>query len=244
LKLITLNIWGGRVRAPFLDFVISHEKNTDIFCFQEVYHNAPAQISDENAPVSLNIFSELEALLPDFKGFFKPVVNNIYGICAFVRKTIEVLGEGDIQIYDNPTYSGIGPHHSRNMQWLQIRLEGQVYSILNVHGLWNGKGKKDSPDRILQSQRIREFMDKLSTPKIICGDFNLRPDTESMKIIEDKMHNHIHLHQVSSTRTSLYKKEEKFADYILTSPEVKTHQFAVLDHVVSDHKPLLLEFGH
>jgi endonuclease/exonuclease/phosphatase family metal-dependent hydrolase len=243
MKLITLNIWGGRVRAPFLDFVISHEKNTDIFCFQEVYHNAPAQISDENAPVSLNIFSELLELLPDFKGFFKPVVNNIYGICTFVRKTIEVLGEGDIQIYDNPTYSGIGPHHSRNMQWLQVRIGDQIYSILNVHGLWNGKGKSDSPDRILQSQKIREFMDKLSTPKILCGDFNLRPDTESMKIIEDKMHNLIHLHQVSSTRTSLYKKEEKFADYILISPEIKTHCFTVLDHEVSDHKPLFLEFG-
>ena len=87
-------------------------------------------------------------------------------------------------------------------------------------------------------------MDKLSTPKILCGDFNLRPDTESMKIIEDRMHNLIYLYQVNSTRTSLYKKEEKFADYILTSPEVKTHRFAVLDHEVSDHKPLFLDFGH
>jgi len=244
MKLMTLNIWGGRLGVPFLDFVASQQKNVDIFCFQEVYHNAPAQISDENAPVNLNIFAELQSLLPEFNGYFKPVVNNIYGICMFVRKTLEVLGEGDVQIYENPTYSGCGPHHSRNMQWLQVRIDGQVYSILNVHGLWNGKGKTDSPDRILQSQKIREFMDNLATHKIVCGDFNLRPDTQSMKIIEEQMHNLINLHNISSTRTSLYKKDEKFADYILISSEVKTHHFAVLDNEVSDHKPLFLEFGH
>ena len=39
MKLITLNIWGGHVRNPLMEFVSSHS-DIDIFCLQEVYHNA------------------------------------------------------------------------------------------------------------------------------------------------------------------------------------------------------------
>jgi endonuclease/exonuclease/phosphatase family metal-dependent hydrolase len=47
---------------------------------------------------------------------------------------------------------------------------------------------------------------------------------------------------VTSTRSSHYLKEEKFADYILVSPHVEVNDFQVLQEEVSDHLPLLLEF--
>ena len=118
-----------------------------------------------------------------------------------------------------------------------------MYSILNVHGLWSGKGKKDSPERLLQSQRIRHFMDSINTPKILCGDFNLRPDTESMAIIEKGMNNLITSNDIRSTRTRFYTKQEQFADYILTSPEIIVNEFTVLKDEVSDHAPLLIDFN-
>jgi endonuclease/exonuclease/phosphatase family metal-dependent hydrolase len=103
-------------------------------------------------------------------------------------------------------------------------------------------GKSDSPERIAQSQKIRNFLDSIDKPKILCGDFNLRPDTESMKILEKGMNNLIQIYDITSTRTSLYDKEEKFADYVLTSPDVVIKAFQKLFHEVSDHAPLLLEF--
>lgn len=238
---MTLNIWGGHVRTPLLQFIDNH-REVDIFCFQEVYHQARNKVSDEDREVSLNIFSELHALLPNHRAYFRPVVQNSYGIGMFVNKEIEVLDEGEIPIYENPHYRGLGPTHSRNLQWLQCRLNGQTHTIMNVHGLWNGKGKTDSPERISQSQRIKEFMGSIETPKILCGDFNLRPDTESMKMVEKGMNNLIQTYKISSTRTSLYPKEEKFADYVLTSPEISVGHFAVLKEEVSDHAPLFLEF--
>ncbi|MGL6035657.1 MAG: hypothetical protein ACRC0B_00600 [Legionella sp.] len=39
MKLITLNIWGGYIRNPLLEFIHEH-KDIDIFCLQEVYNNA------------------------------------------------------------------------------------------------------------------------------------------------------------------------------------------------------------
>ena len=241
-KLITLNIWGGHVRGPLLAFIETH-RETDIFCFQEVYHNAPAKISDEERFLSLNIFSELQALLPQHKPFFRPVVNNVYGIGMFVKDTIHVLEEGEIAIHDDPAYTGVGPAHPRNLQWAKCRINQQVHLIMNVHGLWNGQGKNDSPARILQARRIRQFMDSAPLPKILCGDFNLRPDTESIQIIQRGMNNLVQHYNIQSTRTSLYPKAEKFADYIFTSPEITVSRFEVLKDEVSDHSPLLLEFA-
>jgi endonuclease/exonuclease/phosphatase family metal-dependent hydrolase len=241
MKLITLNIWGGHIRDPLLEFISFH-RDVDIFCFQEVYHEALEKISTEDRKVSLNIFSEIKALLQTHNTFFKPVVENIYGIGMLVKNKIEVLGEGEISIHDNPNYPGRGPTHSRNLQWLECRINNKIYSILNVHGLWNGMGKTDSPERIAQSQRIKDFVDTINTPKILCGDFNLRPDTQSMQILEKGMNNLIKTYNVKSTRTSWYTKEEKFADYILTSPEIIVKNFKVLPVEVSDHAPLLLEF--
>lgn len=243
MKLITLNIWGGHVRDPLLKFIRAH-REIDIFCFQEIYHNAPKKISTEDRAVSLNIFSELQALLPCHRSFFRPVVDNIYGIGIFIKSDIDVFGEGEVMIHHNPDYQGLGPAHSRNLQWVECRINNQNHVIMNVHGLWNGMGKADAPERIAQSRKIREFMDGIDAPKIVCGDFNLRPDTESMKILEQGMSNLIRTYNVASTRTSFYPKEKKeqFADYVLTS-KVTVNYFEVLKDEVSDHCPLLLDFA-
>ena len=242
MQLVTLNIWGGHLLKPLLEFVSAHQE-VDIFCFQEVYHNAPDMISEENRQVCLAIFSELGRLLPKHRGFFRPVVGGIYGIAVFVKNNIDVLDEGEITIHDNPSYHGRGPTHSRNLQWLKLKIDKQIYHLMNVHGLWNGMGKTDTPERILQAQRIRSFMDTLPAPKIICGDFNLRPDTKSLMMLEQGMKNLIKIFKVASTRTSAYTKNEKFADYILTSPDIIINKFSVLNDVVSDHAPLLLDFS-
>jgi endonuclease/exonuclease/phosphatase family metal-dependent hydrolase len=241
MKLITLNIWGGHIFDPLLEFIASH-REIDVFCFQEVYHKAAKKISDDDRKVSLNIFSILQEALPNHRAFFRPVVGDHYGIGTFVKKEIDVVEEGEITIHHNPNYPGSGPTHSRNLQWVKCRVNDELYSIGNVHGLWNGMGKSDSPERIAQSHKIRDFVRSLEMPKIICGDFNLRPDTESIKILEQEMNNLIQIYQVGSTRTRLYPKKERFADYIFTSPEIIVNAFEVLNHEVSDHSPLFLDF--
>lgn len=240
MKLITLNIWGGQVYSPLLEFIASH-REIDIFCFQEVYHRAQERVSDDDSKISFNIFSEIHSLLTEHHAFFRPVVKD-YGIGIFIKKGIDIIAEGEISIYDNPNYRGRGPSHSRNLQWVKYHINHKVRTIMNVHGLWNGNGKTDSPERITQSQKIRNFMDSIDTPKILCGDFNLRPDTESVKILEKGMQNLIQTYNITSTRTSLYPKKERFADYIFTSPEISINAFEVLKAEVSDHSPLLLDF--
>jgi endonuclease/exonuclease/phosphatase family metal-dependent hydrolase len=242
MQLISLNIWGGHIHQPLLEF-ISHYRDVDIFCFQEVYRHASRKISSDDRLVNLNIFTDLQTVLPDHQAFFRPVVDDVYGIGMMIKKTIDVLEEGDVIIHDNPSYSGLGPAHSRNLQWVLCRSNQQIYSICNVHGLWNGQGKTDTAARLAQSQRIKTFLNSIRTPKILCGDFNLRPDTESIRLLEADLQNLIKIHGIHSTRTRFYDKEEKYADYIFSSPEIIVNSFTVLVDEVSDHAPLLLDYG-
>jgi endonuclease/exonuclease/phosphatase family metal-dependent hydrolase len=241
MKLITLNLWGGRIKEPLLNFVKNHA-GTDIFCFQEIYHNSPAKMSDERLSPSLNLYTELQETLPDHQPFFRPVIKNIYGIGIFIKKEIKVVEEGEVVIYHVANYSGNGGDHTRKLQWIKCDIGGTVCHILNVHGLWTGINKKDASARLEQSRIIKEFMNTITTPIILCGDFNLLPNTKSVEMVAAGMNNLIQTHGITSTRTSFYDKAEKFADYIFTSPNIVIKNFRVLPDEVSDHSPLLLEF--
>jgi endonuclease/exonuclease/phosphatase family metal-dependent hydrolase len=190
----------------------------------------------------LNILDQIAHQLPHHHFFFRPVVNNVYGIALFVKKDIEVINEGEVIIHENPDYPGMGPKHQRNLQWLECRVQGKKCTIINTHFLWNGAGKGDSPDRIQQSQRVKTFLDGVDVPKIFCGDLNLRPNTESIEILEVNLRNLVKDYHVQSTRTSLYPKAERFADYIFVSHDVTVQDFKVLPEEVSDHAALQLEF--
>lgn len=90
-------------------------------------------------------------------------------------------------------------------------------------------------------------MDSNVGSKIIVGDFNLLPETESLKIIGEGMRNLIGEFNIARTRSNLSpffgKKEfQKFADYTLATPDVKVLDFKVLEVEVSDHLPMILEF--
>lgn len=241
MQLITLNIWGGHVKTGLLDFIKQYQ-HVDFFCLQEVYHRAPYKTSTDDNPVCLDILDQIADYLPNHHFFFRPVVDSVYGLAIFIKKDIELLNEGEVIIYENPDYTGKGPRHHRNLQWVECIFQGKKYVVINTHFLWNGAGKGDSDDRLQQSKRVKDFLESLSVPKLLCGDFNLRPDTESIKILEKDMRNLITDYNIQSTRTSLYPKAERFADYVLASSDITIHDFNVLPDEVSDHAALWVEF--
>jgi hypothetical protein len=113
-----------------INFIIS-KQDIDIFCFQEVYHKAQAKITDEAGYINLDIFSEIQSLLPNHTGYFRPVVQGIYGIAMFVKKYLLVIEEGEHIIHANDNYIGIGPTHSRILQYakkLNIAAKDSLWS--------------------------------------------------------------------------------------------------------------------
>lgn len=242
MKIITLNIWGGRRNQLLLEFIKNHQE-VDVFCFQEVYHNAPPEPAESKyANDNFNLFTDIEGVLTEHKGYFKPHFIDYYGLAMFVKKDIEVIKEGDISVYEIPNYQVGDDNHPRNLQFVTFKNDNKEVTVANIHGLWTGINKKDTEDRLEQSRRIKTFLSSISGVKILCGDFNLLPDTESVKIIESiPLRNLVADYGVTSTRTSLYNKPDKFADYIFISKDIEVKEFKVLPDEVSDHSPLLIE---
>ncbi len=214
------------------------------------------------SPNSFAYFSEviteknLSSFFPDAFNFYSQVMDeaNIhypelrsgFGLACFVKKGIDVISFDDPFIVGErgkPFLFDTGEESvSRCIQNLTLKKDGNLFSVLNYHGLWNGGGKFDSGDRILQSQKIRTIMDSISHPKILCGDLNLRKDTESLGILKGGMVDLIEEYKIETTRSKLYGKPEKFADYTFVSPEIIVQNFQVPYSEASDHLPMILDF--
>jgi len=249
MKIISLNTWGGRAGKDLLLNFFRKNNEIDIFCLQEMWRggddlNLEELGLDVSREVTYNLLDGISAQLPNHKYYFRPHVGDHYGLVIFIKKDIEVLEEGDIFVYNEKGFyeeGNIG-NHARNLQYITFKHNGELLTVINFHGLWNGKGKTDTPDRLLQSTNIINFINKLDNPYILVGDFNLKPDTESLKKIEDAgALNLIKKYNIKSTRTSFYEKEEKFADYVFLSQDLKEKDFKVLEDEVSDHAALLIE---
>lgn len=250
MKLISLNTWGGRVGQPFLDFIRQHS-DVDIFCLQEVWNGGHHMMNKSAAGVTMSnvipeLYSEVGAILSDHVGFFSSMLYDFYGLALFVKKTVPVVASGELFVYKEKGYISEQDiaNHARCIQYVTLETAQGLRTVINFHGLWNGGGKGDHDDRLLQSDNIIAFVKNLSHPYVIVGDFNLLPETESLKKLEQfGLRNLIKEYGITSTRTSLYKKEHRFADYALVSEGITATNFKVLPDEVSDHSPMYLDFS-
>lgn len=250
MKIISLNTWCGRVGSSIYDFFNKH-KDVDIFCLQEVDLDGSkfdSSVIGVNPPSGdPYLFHSIQDILIDHHGFFSPTLGHWWGNAIFIKKELyrNITASGEIVISDaQQQYVDYNTWFRRTIQWIDFSQDGKKYTLINLHGLWEkGTGKGDSDDRLEQSQKIIEFLNtKKDRNIILSGDFNLNPDTKSIKMIEDfPLKNLINEYEITDTRTSLYKKENRFADYAFVSPELMVKDFRVLPDEVSDHAPLFLE---
>lgn len=255
MKILSLNTWGGRAgKDKLLSFIEHQAEGVDVFCFQEIWSAPYKNLEGINAgglPIKhedIMVYGkqEISALLAEYNAFFHPSHLEDYGLLMMVHKRYSVLNAGEVFVYREkgyvpPTAEEIGDH-ARNIQYVTLMTPHGPLAIMNFHGLWNGKGKGDSEERLVQSNKIIDFLKTIHTPVVFMGDFNLLPDTQSMHILEEyNLRNLIKEYGIESTRTSFYTKPEKFADYALVSRDIEVKHFEVLLDEVSDHAPLLLE---
>lgn len=243
MKLISLNAWGGQV--PEIMGFFAKYKDVDVFLLQEVFDNGTEKtVFHENEKIEL--FREICEALPGHQGYFAPSVFLEWGLAIFIKKSIPLLETGDYFVYlhrdslRGQEFKTVG----RNLQFIKINHQGKTLNIINFHGLHTGEGKEDCLERIEQSKKLIDFTKGLEGEIILAGDFNLKPETESLIMLERELNlkNLIKDYKIDSTRTSYYNKSEKFADYALCSEGIKVKEFATLPEEVSDHKALFLEF--
>ena len=243
MKIISLNIWGGRLYQAIETFIRSHAADTDVFCFQEMHAHDSNEANKSNGERP-NLLDEIQGMLPGFTGYFAEQVTGT-GLAMIVRKSIDVekvessfvISEEDVS---HLHMSNGSRYYPRIVQ--SIKLKTPSITIYNFHGI-PGSEKKDTPERELQMRRLHEFLDKSDGEKVLVGDFNLRPDTQAIRGLEVNMRNLVMEGGFKTTRTPQYPYHTimPFADYTFVTSGIKINHFEVMSDEVSDHSPMCLE---
>ncbi len=256
MKILSLNIWGGRQGDLFFNYIKEYSKTTDVFVFQEVFSSPEKTAVFNNARI--NLFQELKDILTDFKAFFIPTyegwvdmdkvdfkVNS--GQAIFVKKSIKVLSNGSEYIFGNAKTEihENFQNEPKTLQYVNLEFQSRNYLVINIHGLWYPGTKVDTSARLEQSKKILEFAGRFQSSKIIVGDFNLFPDTESIKMFDRDYKNLIQEYIITNTRNEVSWKNndniQHFADFAFVSRDVQVVSFEVPYNLVSDHLPMILQ---
>jgi hypothetical protein len=258
MKLISLNIAFGRWYESLLPFIEAESKTTDIFCIQELFDSKISDFSKEYH-CRLNVFDELINILTEFnyeiryapsyaKYFMQELLPDGVRPCIaiFYRKGIKRISSGGFVTYKPKSTPGVnfGALLTGNLQWLLLNIDDQDYLITHLHGVYQRDTNKiNTPAREYQSQKILKLLKKYDAKKILCGDFNLLPDTNSIKLLSDNYINLIEKHNITDTRGKLYDKPIRYADYMFVSDDLNVQEFKTLNVEVSDHLPLSIITG-
>jgi len=198
--------------------------------------------------VSPDLYSRLLPILKNFnviyeRGRLVGSPSIVCGQAVFVKKGIGIVRRGKVSIY-RQSIRDVG-----FMQFAEVEIGKKKFWLGSVHGKTLPGDKLDTPVRLKQSEKIIDFFANKEGPKIIGGDFNLKPDTVSVKMFEEGGYrNLIKDFNIMETRNHLSweqfpdKEKQHFADYCFVSSEIKVNNFEVPNLEISDHEPLILDF--
>ena len=259
MKLVSLNIQGGAQGEAFFKYVGQVAKSADVLCFQEVYDSRLHVIASVGE--QMDIYTQLKKRLKGFDSYYHLVSSRageyfrirpkaVLGLAIFVKKSIKtgrVFGkhvEGTV----NGEVDFRNGKEANAVQCLEIVTKTGNFWVMNFHGQSRPGDKLDTPKRLKQSKILAGLIKKLKGPKILCGDFNLMPNTESVRIVERTgLENLITIYKIKNTRNSVswkrYGNRQHFADFTFVSPGLKVKSFKVPYNLASDHLPMVVEFS-
>lgn len=265
MKIVSLNGWGGKLLDPLLAYLRADPP--DVLCLQEVVHSPATDADwltyrdgDHVLPQRPNFFRDVAAVLPGHVAMFCPASQGVlwdgddavpsqFGLATFVRNTLPVTAQ--VQGFVHKAFSphGYGEHpRPRNAHAVRLYdyARDRMVCVAHMHGLRDLNGKLDTPERLVQAERLRDLVLTVAQPDdplIVCGDFNVEPGSATFAVLgEIGLTDLVTTRGFAGTRTSHYRKPGRFADYMLVNRQVTVESFTVLvEPEVSDHCPLVLE---
>lgn len=264
MQVMCLNAWGGTLHHLLLPYLTAQAP--DILCLQEVVHSPQSRKSALEyrdgahiLPQQANLLRDVSAALPDHVTVFCPAAQGVlwdgdvsvpsqWGLATFVHRRLTVIGQVQGFVHKDYGADGFGEHpRSRSAHGVRVYDDQakRVVSVTQMHGLRDLRGKMDTSERHAQALRLIAMSHQLSQPgdtRILCGDFNVEPDSETLRLIaEDGLTELVTQRGFDGTRTRHYEKPGRFADYMaIDRPEAVISFDVIHDPEVSDHCPLVL----
>ena len=233
MKILFLNAWRAQREAELRSYLGDHRDSMDVFCFQEAF-----ETRDRVGAAVLTDFACVSARAKDVDH------NGLIEQVTYVRRAFKLEKTAEIP--------GLEGNDSGVALYTRVRdPEGKVCNIINFYGLAYPVDKLDTPDRIRVSKAIIEFCATLTDPVVIGGDFNLFPETESVRAFTAAGYRDLIAEfKISTTRNefvwSRYPDHKMlYSDYVFISKNVDLVDFSVPDkypdNQVSDHLPMVLK---
>jgi len=230
MRIIFLNTYNGKLREAISEFIAEQKKKTDIFCFQEAFFSGTSfrRISDS----LLSDYTSIDAMKDTKEN------NEYYGQVTYVTKKIKIC-ESRILLHEE-AQQGLA-------LVVTIEYNNRRIHVTNMHGTPNPGTKKDTPQRIKQSEALINFAKEKKGDHIIGGDFNLDINTESIKLFErEGFINLIRAYKIPTTRNKIAwdrhpETPQMYADYIFITQNISIKSFTVPPDIVSDHQAMIVE---
>jgi len=109
-----------------------------------------------------------------------------------------------------------------------MRLRSKIIQILTTHSPWTEK-PIDTPEKIRFAQKITDYLQTLTYPFILTGDFNMTSSSKTIQIISAFANNLTDKYRLNNTLNPHihYAKDELFppglaVDYIFTFKNLKS----------------------
>ena len=246
MRILCLNVWGGKQGNVLLDFLRSYAESVDVFCFQEVFAGSYPKESEPIPGMMDHFLETIIHELPDHQCIStKSRLEGDEILTMAIRNTLTVSDHRTVTVYRNTNRQPQDPpsNDSVNLQAISVEYKSKPLTVAQVHGYWEKDEGEDKPARTEQTDGILRFVDSMSNPIVLCGDFNTNHRTQSIARISKKLHDLVTAAGVSNTRASFCPYAGTRADYAFTSPELRITSFKVLTDEVSDHLPLLIDIA-
>ncbi|MEM9397938.1 MAG: endonuclease/exonuclease/phosphatase family protein [Pseudomonadota bacterium] len=262
MKIVCLNAWGGARYTELVQWLC--ETKADVFCFQEVTHTPDLvgwtrfEDSERVLPQRASLFGDLKNALPDHQGFFLscdagPVNDSTgtvhrqdFGLAMFVHQRLSVIAKQSDYIHGKFSLHSEWPTSARPRIASSVQVfdhdSNRIIAVTHLHGLRDAAGKGDTPARLQQAKRLADSVKRIGSEadfSVVCGDFNVLPDSETFRILSDV--GFTDLVGTQDTRTELYTKPLRHANYMLVSDPGAVEEFSIpAKPVVSDHRFMVL----
>lgn len=267
MRLVYLNAWGGR-EWPALSAWLP-TLGADVLCLQEVIrapHGAPDWLhyTDPNRALAQrgDLFADVSTLLPRYQARFAMAARGVlqdaegrdhpseHGLGQWCAASLAVLGHWHGLVFGAPRMGGWGPEPVPRAAQISrvVGGNGSPVVVAQIHGLRHPRGKGDVPERREQWDRLVAALTAFREPDeplVVGGDLNVLPGSEVFDILGGLgLTDLVTSRGITDTRTALYEKPQRHANYLFVSRQVTVQDFQVpAVPVVSDHRPMILDLA-
>lgn len=245
IKVLQRNVWF-KERVENLITVIK-ELNPDIICCQEI---TIGSWFNDKRDVAQFIAQELGYYyyFSNAHKYEYPITplweENYWGNAIFSK--FPIIDSYDFPLI-NPEDLNDHPYERRTCAVARIQIENSILTVATTHKSYSS-GFIEDQDKIAETKKIINFIEKEKWNLILTWDFNLAPDSDSVRMILQYLQ-HVGPDCSQSTWTTkpfsfmgFEENELKWRlDYIFVSKKIKVLSSTIIPTEYSDHLPIFAE---